>query len=91
MSKIASIFGAYSENLQTVVDNSLDQFAPTWYEKYFSFAPTQQTLTFTSVVGASRIEAAASVVNRSSEAPLRGRGGISKYQGEIPTSFKHKR
>ncbi len=84
MSKVASIFGAYSENLQTVVDNSLDRFAPTWYNKYFSFAPTQQTLTFTSVVGASRIEAAASVVNRSSEAPLRGRGGISKYQGEIP-------
>lgn len=82
--KINSIFGAYSQNLQAVVDNSTERFAPTWYGKYFDFAPTQSNLTFTSVIGASRIEAAASIVSRSSEAPLRGRAKLATYQGEIP-------
>lgn len=82
--KINSIFGAYSTNLQAVVDNSLDRFAPTWYGQYFDFAPTQNSLTFTSVIGASRIEAAASIVARSSESPLRSRAKLSTYQGEIP-------
>lgn len=84
MSKIQSIFGVYASSLQAIIDNSLDRFAPNWYPKYFGWAPAQQTLTFTSVVGASRIEAAASIVNRSSEAPLRARSEMSKYQGEIP-------
>ena len=84
MSKIQSIFGDYAKNLQAVIDAAESRFAPTWYQKYFPFAPVQQTLTFTSVIGASRIEAAASVVNRSSEAPLRARAELSKYQGEIP-------
>lgn len=84
MSKIQSIFGAYAQNLQAVVDAANDRFAPTWYQKYFGWAPAQQTLNFTSVIGASRIEAAASIVNRSSEAPLRSRAELSKYQGEIP-------
>lgn len=82
--KIQSIFGMYAENMQAMIDTANDRFAPTFYQKYFDFAPTQQTLTFTSVIGASRIEAAASVVNRSSSAPLRSREGLQKYQGEIP-------
>lgn len=84
MSKVQSIFGSYAENMQAVIDASLDRFAPTWYQKYFDWAPAQQSLTFTSVIGASRIQAAASVVSRSSEAPLRARDMFSKYQGEIP-------
>ena len=84
MSKIQSIFGAYANNLQAVVDTANDRFAPTWYQKYFGWAPAQQALNFTSIIGASRIEAAASIVNRSSEAPLRSRAELSKYQGEIP-------
>lgn len=84
MSKINSIFGAYAQNLQAVVDTANDRFAPTFYDKYFGWGPAQQTLSFTSVIGASRIEAAASVVNRSSSAPLRSRAELSKYQGEIP-------
>jgi len=82
--RIQSIFGIYANSMQAVVDNSLDRFAETWYAKYFSFAPTQQSLNFTSVVGASRIEAAASIVSRSSEAPLRSRANLAKYQGDIP-------
>jgi len=84
MSKIQSIFGAYSQNLQAVVDLANDRFAPTWYQKYFGWSPSQQTLSFTSVIGASRIEAAASIVDRSAGAPLRSRAQLAKYQGEIP-------
>lgn len=84
MSKINSVFGAYAQNLQAVVSLANDRFKPTFYDKYFGWAPTQQTLNFTSVIGASRIEAAASIVNRSSGAPLRSRAELAKYQGEIP-------
>lgn len=82
--KIQSIFGAYAQNMQVVIDTKKDQFAPTFYQKYFDFAPSQVGLTYTSVIGASRIEAAASVVERSSSSPLRSRDQLQKYQGEIP-------
>ena len=84
MSKVQSIFGNYAESMQTVIDASLARFEPIWYSKYFDFAPQQQSLTFTSVIGSSRIQAAASIVSRASEAPLRSRDMLSKYQGEIP-------
>jgi hypothetical protein len=84
MAKIQSVFREYSSKLQVVINTSLDRFAPTWYQQYFPFAPTQQTLTFTSIIGSSRIEAAASVVNRSSRAPLRSRASLEKYTGDIP-------
>ena len=84
MAKIKSLFGAYSDKLQIIIDNSKAKFAPRWYPQYFSFAPAQQSLTFTSAVGRARIEAAASIVNRDSASPLRGRQGIEKYTGDIP-------
>lgn len=84
MTKLKSVFGAYSERLQVVIDNSLDKFAPNWYPKYFGWAPIQQSLTFTSVIGRSRIEAAASVVDRNAATPLRSRQGLEKLTGEIP-------
>lgn len=82
--KIASIFGAYAIQLQAIIDMNLDLFKPTWHQKFFDWAPTQSTLNFTSVIGRSRIEAAASVVNRNSSSPLRTRASLDKYQGEIP-------
>jgi len=84
MAKIQSIYGPYSAQLQTIIDTNLSRFAPTWYQNYFGWAPQQQTLNFTSVIGKSRIEAAASIVNRSSGAPLRSRNNLQRYQGEIP-------
>jgi hypothetical protein len=84
MAKVQSIFGGYAEQLQAVVDNSLSIFTPTWYQRYFTWSPTQTQLTFVSVIGATRIEAAASIVDRSSGAPLRSRAQLAKYQGEIP-------
>lgn len=84
MSKVQSVFGAYAGRLQVVIDNSLDKFAPTWFQKYFPWGVIQSTLTYVSVIGKSRIEAAASVVDRDSPAPLRGRPSLDKLSGEIP-------
>lgn len=84
MSKIKSIFGAYADQMQIMIDKSLDRFAPTWYQRYFGWAPPQTSLTFVSAIGRSRIEAAASVVNRDSRTPQRSRAGLEKLTGEIP-------
>lgn len=84
MSKVTSIFGIYAERLQVVIDSSLDKFAPTWFQKYFPWGVIQSTLTYVSVIGKSRIEAAASVVDRDAPAPLRSRAAIDKLSGEIP-------
>jgi len=84
MSKFKSLFGAYSDRLQVVVDNSKDKFAPTWYQNYFSFAPPQQSLTYVQAIGRSRIEAAASIVSRDGQTPLRSRDKLEKLSGEIP-------
>lgn len=84
MSKVLSVFGAYAERLQVMIDNSLDKYAPTWFGKYFGMATPQSTLTYVSVIGRSRIEAAASVVDRDSPAPLRSRPALEKLNGEIP-------
>lgn len=84
MSKLQSIFGAYATRLQVMIDNNLQRFEPTWYQNYFSWAPPQNTLSFTSAIGNARIEAAASIVNRDSKTPLRNRAALEKYQGEIP-------
>lgn len=86
MSKIQSIFGLAPNDLQIVINESVKNklFNTPFYKEYFGWGAAQQSLNFTSVIGASRIEAAASIVNRSSGAPLRSRAELSKYQGEIP-------
>jgi hypothetical protein len=84
MSKLRSVFGQYADRLQLVIDRSLDRFAPTWYQKYFDWGNPQQTLTYVSAIGRSRIEAAASVVDRDSATPLRSRAALDKLSGEIP-------
>lgn len=84
MAKLKSIFGAYADSMQLMIDRSQDRFAPTWFQRYFGWAPPQMSLTYTSVIGASRIEAAASVVNRDSKTPMRSRGELSKLSGSIP-------
>lgn len=84
MSKILSVFGVYAQNLQLLVDNSLSKFAPLWFPKYFDWAPPQMQLTYVSVIGRSRIEAAASIVDRSASAPLRSRAQLEKLNGDIP-------
>ena len=53
--KYASIFGGYAEAMQVMIDNSLERFRPTWYQKYFSWAAPQTQLTYTSAIGKIRI------------------------------------
>lgn len=84
MSQLKSIFGNAVDRLQVMVDKSKDLFAPLWYPKYFDVATPQTSLTYTSVIGRSRIEAAASVVDRDAATPLRNRAGLEKLSGEIP-------
>ena len=82
--RIGSIFGAYAQKLQMIIDKRKDRFAPTWFQKYFPFANPTIELTYMTAVGRSRIEAAASIVDRDSDAPLRGRPSLEKYSGEVP-------
>jgi hypothetical protein len=84
MSKIKSIFGVYADSLQVMVDASLDRFAPTWFNSRFPFGVPSTSLNFQSVIGRSRIEAAASIIARGSAAPLRVRATLEKIAGEVP-------
>lgn len=84
MSKLKSLFGTAVDRLQVVVDKSKDLYAPLWYPQYFDVAPPQQSLTYVSTIGRSRIEAAATVVDRDGKTPLRSRQGLEKLSGEIP-------
>lgn len=81
--RIQSIFGDYAKRLQLIIDRKLDKFAPTWFQKYFTFGTPQLELTYMTAVGRTRIEAAASVVDREADAPLRGRPNLDKYSGEV--------
>lgn len=84
MATIKSVFGDYAARLQTLIDESLNMFAPTWFQNYFVWGAQQATLTYESMIGRSRIEAAASVIARGSRSPLRGRMGLEKLTGVIP-------
>lgn len=90
MAKMQSVFGAYAGKLQVVVDNSLGVFAPVWFKKYFDFGVPKMSLSYETVIGKSRIEAAASVVSHNASAPLRSRANLSKMSGEV-ASIKVKR
>lgn len=81
--RIQSIFGDYAQRLQLIIDKKLDKFAPTWFQKYFTFGTPQLELTYMTAVGRTRVEAAASVVDREADAPLRGRPNLEKYSGEV--------
>lgn len=84
MATLKSVFGVYADKLQVVVDNSLDKFAPVWFERFFTMGSPQQNLTYVSALGSSRVEAAASIITRGSAAPLRSRAALGKLSGEIP-------
>jgi len=83
MAKIKSIFAPYSDRLQVMVDASQDKFAPVWWKNYFDWGIPRISLTYETVIGRSRIEAAASVVAHQSSAPLRSRDKLSKLSGEV--------
>ncbi|RPE05550.1 hypothetical protein EGT74_24515 [Chitinophaga lutea] len=94
MAIVASIFGnlASQQNLQALLDNSQDVlFGQSVWRQYLDWGLPQIELTFDTVIGRSRIEAAASIVDPDSPAPLRSRGKLELLEGKIPTmkeSFK---
>lgn len=79
-----SIFGTQVEALQVLLDTRAEQFNDVWYKKHFTWDLPQVGLTFSAVLGASIIKAAASVVARDAETPLRARQALSVINGEIP-------
>lgn len=83
MARIKSVFGAYSEQLQFIIDTSLAKFDPVFFTKYFDWGVPRQQLTFSTAIGRKRIEAAASVVSVGSPAPLRSRSNLEKLDGEV--------
>jgi hypothetical protein len=88
MAVVASFFGdiASSENLQLTIDNQIQLlYGKSIWRNLLDVGIPQIDLTFTSIIGRSRIEAAASIVDPDAPAPLRGRAAIEKLDGKIPT------
>ena len=83
--RIKSIFGAYADQLQVLIDKRLDKFKKPFYPTYFDFGTPSISLNFTQVIGRSRIEAAASVIAHDAAAPMRSRANLEKYTGEVAT------
>ncbi|WP_018674846.1 major capsid protein [Riemerella columbina] len=79
-----SVFGAYAENMQTLIDTRQDKFNQPWFTKYFDWDTPQISLDYTSVLGEAVINAMATVVARDSETPLATREALAKITGEIP-------
>ena len=88
--RVNSIFGAYSQQLQVLVDTNLEKFKAPFYNRFFQLGLPTTNLTYATVIGKSRIEAAASVVAHGSEAPLRSRAGLERLSGEV-SAIKVKR
>jgi hypothetical protein len=81
--RIKSVFGAYAERLQALVDERALKFKPTFFQNYLDWDTAQASLTYSMAIGRSRIEAAASVIARNSAAPVRSRATLDKYNGEV--------
>ena len=81
--RLKSIFGKYAEQLQVLIDTNIDALKEPFYSKYFDLGSPQMGLTYSTAIGKSRIEAAASIVAHGSEAPLRSRMGLQHLTGEI--------
>lgn len=82
--KIKSAFGPYASKMQVMIDKTKEIFAPLWFPKFFDWGNTTVDLNFQTVIGRSRIEAAAKVVDRESPTPLGSRANIEKLSGSVP-------
>lgn len=71
-------------NLQLLIDKSRARFNEPWYKSRFSWAPTSMSLTYTTILGKSRIDAAATIVSRDGRTPIKGRKNVGKLSGSIP-------
>lgn len=90
MSRVTSLFGRWTQELQFLVDTNLEALKQPFFPRYFRMGTPKNSLTYATAIGTSRIEAAASVVEHGSEAPLRSRAGLELLHGKI-ASIKVKR
>lgn len=85
---IPSFFGPFASQpaLQALIDDTLDtlQMQSAW-RQFLDEGTPQASLTFEQVIGRSRINAAASVVDIDANHPLRGNNKLETYTGKIPT------
>ncbi|MGV6947012.1 hypothetical protein [Sphingobacterium kyonggiense] len=88
MAVVDSLFGdlAKSQNIQALIDNQLTLlYGKSKWRTYLDWGLPQIELSFASVIGRARIEAAASLVDPDAPAPLRSTGKLEKLEGGIPT------
>lgn len=88
MAVVPSLFGdlAQAQNLQTLIDDQKQLlYGKSIWRNYLDWGLPQTELTFATAIGRSRIEAAASIVDPDSSAPLRSRRTLEKLEGKIPT------
>lgn len=88
MAIVASIFGdlASKQNLDAMLDEAkVALYGKSIWRQYMDWGLPQLQLTFDTVIGRSRIEAAASIVDPDSKAPKRSRSQWELLSGKIPT------
>ena len=88
MAIVDSIFGdlAKPASLQALVDNTaIDLYPTAVWRQYLDVGLPQASLTYESVIGRSRVQAAASLVDPDAPAPKRGRPSLETLSGKIPT------
>lgn len=85
---VQSMFGdlASNQNIQALLDNSIDFLnAQSRWRQYMDWGLPRLELTFETIIGRSRIGAAASIVDIDAPAPTRSRGKLEMFKGKIPT------
>lgn len=88
MAIVPSFYGSFADNanIQALVDNSLEVLqGQSMWRQYLDQGIPQASLTFETAIGRARIEAAASIVDPDSPAPLRSRNTLEQWSGKIPT------
>ncbi|GAA4338506.1 hypothetical protein GCM10023149_48510 [Mucilaginibacter gynuensis] len=87
MAVVASLFGnlAEGQNIQALIDDQIQLlYGRSIWRQYLDWGLPQVEMTFATAIGRSRIEAAASIVDPDSPAPLRSRAALEKLEGKIP-------
>lgn len=92
MSLSTSIFdnkilsGSFRANMQSAIDTTItDLYAQSQWRQFMKWGITRTDLTFETLIGRSKLQAAASIVDIDSPAPKRSRGSMEKFTGKIPT------
>lgn len=88
MAIVDSIFGGLAKDasLQALVDNTaVDLYPKAVWRQNLEVGLPQASLTFESVIGRTRVQAAASLVDPDAPAPKRGRPNMETLTGKIPT------